>query len=157
MTNMMCIEVSPLRSLVDQYLEAWGGGTAEEVLDYFSEDAVINLWGAAGTLTGRKMVAEKWVIPMVMNYPGNTHHIKSFLEAGDQVAVEWVFTGAHAATGKEITIKGCSIYWFEGGLIKRGHVYFNTAPPKREPVFSALENDHERQLNQAGLQAPSNF
>ncbi|MGA9801458.1 MAG: nuclear transport factor 2 family protein [Terriglobales bacterium] len=156
MSNRMSIEVSPLRSLIDQYLEAWAGGVPEEVLSYFSEDAEVNL-GTAGTLSGKKMVAEKWVIPMVMNYPGNTHHVKSFLEAGDQVAVEWVFTGAHAATGNEVAIKGCSIYWFAGGLIKRGHVYVNSPPPKREPAFSALENDRDGRLNQGGLQASSNF
>jgi steroid delta-isomerase-like uncharacterized protein len=139
MTNLMCVEASSLRSLVDQYLEAWGRGDAEEVLDYFREDAVVNLWGAAGTLTGKQMVAEKWVIPMVMNYPGNTHHVTSFLEEGDQVAVEWVFTGVHTATGKEINIKGCSVYWFEAGLIQRGNVYFNTAAAKREPTLPPVE------------------
>jgi hypothetical protein len=125
MTNEMCVEVSPLRSFIDQYFEAWRGGVAEDVLDYFSEDAVIHLSSSAGILEGRKMVAEKWVIPTVTNYPGNVHQIENFLEAGDKVMVEWLFTAAHISTGKEIRVPGRSEYWVSGGLIRRGNVCFN--------------------------------
>ncbi len=125
MTSQLSVEVSPLRSFIDQYFEAWRGGVPEEVLGYFSEDAVIHLSSSAGTLAGRKMVAEKWVIPTVTNYPGNVHQIESFLEAGDQVVVEWLFTAAHVSTGKEIRVPGRSEYWVSGGLIRRGKVYFN--------------------------------
>jgi len=138
MTNQRLAVASPLRRLIDQYFEAWRGGVPERVLSYFSEDIVINLWGgAAGTLAGKKLVAEQWVIPTVKNYPGNTHHIKNFLEVGDQVAVEWLFTAAHASTGKEINIQGCSIYWVSRGLIRRGHVYFNSPQAKRDQGLSA--------------------
>lgn len=125
MTNQLCVEVSPLRSFIDQYFEAWRGGVAEDVLDYFSEDAVIHLSSSAGILAGRKMVAEKWVIPTVTNYPGNVHQIESFLEAGAKVMVEWLFTAAHISTGKEIRVPGRSEYWVSEGLIRRGNVYFN--------------------------------
>jgi ketosteroid isomerase-like protein len=125
MTNLMSVEVTPLRSLMDQYFEAWGGGMPDEVLSYFSEDAVIHLSSSAGTLTGRKMVGEKWVIPTVTNYPGNIHEIESFLEVGDRVVVDWLFTAAHVSTGKEIRVPGRSEYWVSGGLIRRGNVYFN--------------------------------
>lgn len=125
MTNQLCVEVSPLRSFIDQYFEAWRGGVAEDVLDYFSEDAVIHLSSSAGILEGRKMVAEKWVIPTVTNYPGNVHQIESFLEAGDKVMVEWLFTAAHISTGKEIRVPVRSEYWVSEGLIRRGNVYFN--------------------------------
>jgi hypothetical protein len=158
MTNRPSVEVSSLRGFIDQYFEAWRGGVPERVLSYFSEDAVINLCGAAEALAGKKMVAEKWVNPTVMNYPDNIHHIKSFLEAGDQVAVEWLFTGAHALTGKEINIPGCSIYWVSRGLIRRGHVYFNSPQPKRDRVLSAVDHTHHSdRMGQAGPQAPSNL
>ena len=111
---------------------------------------MINLWGGAGTLAGKKMAAEQWVIPTVVNYPGNSHHIKNFLEAGDQVAIEWLFTGAHVTSGKEISIPGCSIYWVSGGLIRRGQVYFNSPQPKRDRVLSALDPLHaSNRLGQA--------
>ena len=130
MTNLQSVEVSSLRGFIDQYFDAWRGGVPEEVLDYFSEDAVINLSSSAGTLAGRKMVAEKWVIPTVTNYPGNVHKIESFLEAGDKVVVEWLFTAAHVSTGKEIRVPGRSEYWVSGGLIRRGNVYFTGSKPR---------------------------
>jgi ketosteroid isomerase-like protein len=158
MTNLPSVEASPLRSFMDQYFEAWREGAPEKVLGYFSEDAVINLWGPAGTLAGKKMVAEKWVIPTVTNYPGNIHQIKSFLEAGDQVAVEWLFTGANVSTGKEINIPGCSVYWVSGGLIRRGNVYFNSRPPKRDHALPVLDPAHHSdRLGQAGPQALTKF
>jgi ketosteroid isomerase-like protein len=158
MINMPCIEVSPLRSFIDQYFEAWQGGVPEEVLVYFSDDAVINVMGPAGTLAGKRMVAEKWVIPAVTNYPGNIHQIKSFLEAGDQVAVEWLFTGAHVSTGKEISIPGCSVYWVSRGLIQRGNVYFNSPQAKRDQGLSAIDpTHHSNRLGQTGSQAPSSL
>jgi len=125
MTNLLSVEVTPLRSFMDEYFEAWGGGMSEEVLSYFSEDAVIHLSTSAGIMTGRKMVGEKWVVPTVTNYPGNVHVIESFLETGDQVVVDWLFTAAHISTGKEIRVPGRSEYWVSGGLIRRGNVYFN--------------------------------
>jgi hypothetical protein len=125
MTNLLSVEVTPLRSFIDEFFGAWGGGVPDEVLSYFSEDAVIHLSSSAGTLAGRNMVAEKWVIPTVTNYPGNVHEIESFLEVGDRVVVDWLFTAAHVSTGKVIRVPGRSEYWVSGGLIRRGNVYFN--------------------------------
>lgn len=157
MRNLPSLEVSPLRGFIDEYFEAWRDGDPEKALGYFSEDAVIHLMGPVGILAGRKMVAEKWVIPTMTNYPSNIHQIKSFLEGDDQVAVEWLFTGVHVSTGKEITIAGCSIYWVSRGLIRRGNVYFNAPPPKRDQGLSASSPAHHIQQNQFGPQAPSNL
>ena len=157
MKNLSCIEVSPLRSFIERYFEAWRGGSPERVLGYFSQDAVIHLMGPPGVLAGKEMVAEKWVIPTVTNYPGNLHQIKNFFEAGEQVAVEWLFTGAHASTGKEINIPGCSIYWVSGGPIRRGNVYFNAPQPKRDSALSVADPTRHSQPSQPGPQAPSNL
>jgi hypothetical protein len=177
MTSLPFVEASPLRSFIDRYFEAWRGGIPGKVLGYFSEDAVINLWGPAETLAGKKMVAERWVIPTVTNYPGNVHQIKNFLEAGDQVAVEWLFTAVHVSTGKEINIPGCSVYWVSRGLIQRGNVYFSSAKAagvgprsadagrpltigQRDKIAFEAEvrsPTSEVRLNQTGPPAPSNF
>ena len=124
MTNPYAVEAGPLRGLIDQYFEAWRGSTSDKVLKYFSDDAVVTLLGDGATLTGKKMVGERWIIPMMKKYSNNTHHITSFIEAGDRVAVEWLFTAVHISTGKEFRLQGCSVYWVSGNLIQRGHVYF---------------------------------
>jgi ketosteroid isomerase-like protein len=158
MIDMPCVEVSPLRSFIDQYFEAWRGGMPEEVLAYFSDNVVINVMGPIGTLAGKRMVAEKWVAPTVTNYPGNIHQIKSYLEAGDQVAVQWLFTGAHVSTGKEISIPGCSVYRVSRGLIQRGNVYFNTPQAKRDYGLSAIDpTHHSDRLRHSESQTPSNL
>jgi ketosteroid isomerase-like protein len=158
MIGMPCVEVSPLRNFIDQYFEAWRGGLPEEVLVYFSDDVVINVMGPIGTLAGKRMVAEKWVVPTVTNYPGNIHQIKSYLEAGDQVAVEWLFTGTHVSTGKEISIPGCSVYWVSRGLIQRGNAYFNGPQTKRDQGLSAIDPTYHSDPSRHGeSQAPSNL
>jgi hypothetical protein len=158
MIDMPCVEVSSLRSFIDQYFEAWRGGVPEEVLVYFSDDAVINIMGPIGTLAGKRMVAEKWVVPTVTSYPGNIHQIKSYLEADDQVAVEWLFTGTHVSTGKEISIPGCSVYWVSKGLIQRGNVYFNSPQTKRDHGLSAIDpTHHSDRLRHSESQAPPNL
>jgi uncharacterized protein (TIGR02246 family) len=126
MTNQPTAEASPLRRLIDQYFEAWRGSTPDTVLRYFSDDAVVTLLGDGATLSGKRMVGEHWIIPMMKKYSNNTHHITSFIEAGDRIAVEWLFTAVHISTGKEFRLQGCSVYWVSENLIQRGHVYFTT-------------------------------
>ena len=115
MTNQHAVEAGPLRRLIDQYFEAWRGSTPDKVLRYFSNDAVVTLLGDGATLSGKRMVGERWIIPMMKKYSNNTHHITSFIEAGDRIAVEWLFTAVHISTGKEFRLQG-----------QRGHVYFTT-------------------------------
>lgn len=131
MTNEHATEASPLRCLIDQYFEAWRGSTADKVLEYFSDDAVVTLLGDGATLSGKGMVGEHWIIPMMKKYSNNTHRVTSVIEGGDRIAVEWLFTAVHISTGKEFRLRGCSVYWVSGNLIRRGHVYF-TSP--REPA-----------------------
>ena len=126
MTNEHAAEASPLRRLIDGYFGAWRGSTSDKVLEYFSDDAVVTLLGDGATLSGKRMVGEHWIIPMMKKYSGNTHHITSFMEADNQIAVEWLFTAVHVSTGKEFRLQGCSVYWVSGNLIQRGSVYFTS-------------------------------
>jgi len=126
MTNQRAAEAGPTRRLIDQFFEAWRGSTSDKVLEYFSDDAVVTLLGDGATLSGKRMVGEHWIIPMMKKYSDNTHHITSFMEAGNQIAVEWLFTAVHVSTGKEFRLQGCSVYWVTENLIQRGHVYFTS-------------------------------
>lgn len=118
-------EGGSLRPVFDGYFEAWHGSDPQKVLACFSDDIVINLWGDGSTLNGKKAVGDKWVIPTMKQYPGSVHHVRNFLEAGDQAVIEWLFTGVDAATHKEASDPGCSVYWVKNRLISRGHLYFN--------------------------------
>jgi hypothetical protein len=63
---------------------------------------------------------------MMRKYSGNDHHITSVIEADNQIGVKWLYTAVHVATGKELRLQGCSLYWMDGNLIERGHVYFTS-------------------------------
>jgi uncharacterized protein (TIGR02246 family) len=126
MTSQIAVEAGPIRRLIDDYFEAWRGTDSDRVLDYFSDDAVVTLLGDGAILSGKDMVAERWVIPMMRKYSGNDHQITSVLEADNQIAVEWLYTAVHVSTGKELRLQGCSLYWMDGNLIERGHVYFTS-------------------------------
>jgi uncharacterized protein (TIGR02246 family) len=126
MTSQIAVEAGPLRRLIDDYFETWRGTDSDRVLEYFSDDAVVTLLGDGAILSGKDMVAERWVIPMMRKYSGNDHHITSVLEADNQIAVEWLYTAVHVSTGKELRLQGCSLYWMDGNLIERGHVYFTS-------------------------------
>jgi len=126
MTSQIAVEAGPLRRLIDDYFETWRGTDSDRVLDYFSDDAVVTLLGDGAILSGKDMVAERWVIPMMRKYSGNDHQITSVLEADNQIAVEWLYTAVHVSTGKELRLQGCSLYWMDGNLIERGHVYFTS-------------------------------
>lgn len=115
--------VGALRPVFDSYFEAWHGSDPQKVLAFLSDDVVINLVGDAGTLKGKQAVGDKWIIPTMKQFPGNVHHVQGYFEADDHAVIEWVFTGVDAATHKEASFPGCSIYWVKGGLITRGHIY----------------------------------
>ena len=118
---------SARRRLLEQYFEAWRGTAPEKALAYFSEDAVIVARGGGETHQGRRMIGERWVIPTMTAFPGCTHDITGYFESGDQLSVEWTFTGVPAAGGQTVRLPGSTIYWIRGGLIRRGHLYFNPA------------------------------
>jgi hypothetical protein len=127
-------EASPVRLFMEQYFEAWGGGVPERVLSYFSEDVVIKLRGQAVALVGKDMVEKQWIVPTLKSYPKNRHCIKDFVEAGEQVTIEWLFTAVHARSGKQINLAGRSVYIVSGGLIRQGDIYFEKPQAERGGV-----------------------
>ncbi len=111
-----------LRSVFDRYFEAWHGSDPQKVLAFFSDDIVIDLVGG-DNLKGKQAVGEKWVMPNMKQYPGNVHRVQQYFEMDDHAVIEWVFSAVNAATHKEESFPGCSIYWVKGSVITRGHLY----------------------------------
>jgi len=58
MIDMPCVESVHFAVLSISILRRGEEGWPEEVLVYFSDDAVINVMGPIGTLAGKRMVAE---------------------------------------------------------------------------------------------------
>ena len=121
-----------IRVFIDEYFQAWTGGNTEKILSYYSDDVVINLLGGPALLEGKQAVSDNFVVPFNKGFPGNVHMIQTYLQQGNQVVIEWMFTAIHKgefggipATGRQIKLPGCSVYTVENGQITRGHLYFN--------------------------------
>jgi len=121
-----------IRVFIQEYFTAWTEGNIEKILSYYSDDVVINLLGGPALLEGKKAVADNFVVPFAIGFPGNVHKIQNYIQQGNQVVIEWIFTALHKgeyggipATGNQVNLPGCSVYTVENGQITGGHLYFN--------------------------------
>jgi len=132
LTNSPNSEVKSMRRLIEEYFEAWETGIAEQVLNYFSDDVVVELTGQGMSLAGKDMVAKHWIEPTLKSFPRNRHSIKKFVESDAQVVIEWDFIASHARSGKEIHVAGRSVYFVKENLIRRGEVFFENAQDQQK-------------------------
>jgi steroid delta-isomerase-like uncharacterized protein len=131
--NSMSVQVaSDIRVFIQEYFDAWEESKVDKILAYFSEDVVIDLLGGPALLEGKKAVADNFVAPFTTAFPGMLHNMRNYIQHGNQVVVEWLFTAVHsgnygpfAPTGRKIELPGCSVYTIENGKITRGNLYFN--------------------------------
>ncbi len=128
-----------VRTFIQEYFDVWKGTDEKKILDYYSDDVVIEL--PTGTLDGKSAVRDNFVLPFIAGFPGNVHSIRNLAHAQDLVAVEWSFDAIHngqfagiEATGKKVQVPGCSIYEYDlgGGKIQAGRIYFNFATLLRQ-------------------------
>jgi len=117
---------------IQEYFDAWRGTDLQKILDYYSDDVVIQL--PTGTLDGKQAVRDNFVIPFVDAFPGNVHSIVSLAHANNLVAVEWNFEAMHKgafanieASGRTVQVPGCSLYEYnlETRKIPAGRIYFD--------------------------------
>lgn len=121
-----------VQAFVQEYFDAWKGVDTNRILDYLTEDVVMQL--PTGTLEGRPAVRDNFVIPFVGAFPGNVHSIVNLALARDLVAVEWCFDAEHRgpfgaiqATGNRVQVPGCSFYSYDldSRKIRAGRIYFD--------------------------------
>ena len=121
-----------VRVFIQEYFDAWRGTDLQKILDYYSDDVVIQL--PTGTLDGKQAVRDNFVIPFVDAFPGNVHSIVSLAHANNLVAVEWNFEAMHKgafanieASGRTVQVPGCSFYEYnlETRKIPAGRIYFD--------------------------------
>src|SRR5437762_1847744 len=82
-----------VRAFVQEYFDAWKGTDEKRILDYYSDDVVIQL--PTGTLDGKSAVRDNFVLPFIAGFPGNVHSIRNMAHAQGLVAVEWSFEAMH--------------------------------------------------------------
>src|SRR3954453_14766346 len=96
-----------VRVFIQEYFDAWSGTDLEKILDYYSDDVVIEL--PTGTLKGKPAVRDNFVIPFVKAFHDNVHSIVNLAHAENLVAVEWNFTAVHQGSFANIEASGKTV------------------------------------------------
>jgi steroid delta-isomerase-like uncharacterized protein len=142
----VAIQAAPedVRAFIQEYFDAWKGTDEDKILAYYSDDVVLHL--PTGTLQGKTAVRDNFVRPFIAGFPGNAHAIRNLAHAKNLVAVEWSFDAVHKgafaeieATGKKVSVPGCSFYEYDLGTrrIPAGRIYFDVATLLRQIGASA--------------------
>ena len=128
-----------VRAFIQEYFDAWKGTDVEKILDYYSDDVVLQL--PTGTLEGKAAVRDNFVRPFIAGFPGNVHAIQNLAHARNLAAVEWSFEAVHSGvfanlqpTGKAVRVLGCSFYEYDLATrkIPAGRIYFDVATLLRQ-------------------------
>src|ERR1700730_14250861 len=123
-----------VRAFIQEYFDAWKGTDERKILAYYSDDVVLDL--PTGTFKGKTAVQDNFVRPFIAGFPGNVHAIRNLAHAKNLVAVEWSFDAVHKgafakieATGKKVSVPGCSFYEYDLGTrrIPAGRIYFDVS------------------------------
>jgi steroid delta-isomerase-like uncharacterized protein len=137
----VAIQAAPedVRAFIQEYFDAWKGTDEHKILTYYSDDVVLHL--PTGTLEGKEAVRDNFVRPFIAAFPGNVHAIRNLAHAKNLAAVEWSFEAVHKgvfgnveATGKKVSVPGCSFYEYDLGTrrIPAGRIYFDFATLLRQ-------------------------
>ena len=115
-----------LQAFID---DVWSGGNLDAVDDYLAPRYTIfhdpgDLWdGQTLTIDGFK----DRLVDSRAAAPDQVFATREMVAEGDRIAVAWTWHGTHLgdlpglpATGKEITMSGLTIYYFESGRLS-GH------------------------------------
>lgn len=114
----------------------------EEAERLVCEDAVFSL-NQNEPLLGMDAFME-YMTPIQKAFPNLTYRTETILEENGVVVLHWIAVGTHtkplgeiASTGRELEIKGVSLFRFKEERIKENIVYFNeTEIPKQLGIIS---------------------
>lgn len=108
------------------FLEAFNKHDLDEIMSFFSEDAVLDMpagtqpWGqrAEGRDNVRALLAARFEQIPDVHYAYDEHFV-----CGDRGASEWTLTGT-TVDGQYLRVRGCDVYTFEDGKISRESAYW---------------------------------
>lgn len=115
------------------YLAALNSHDAERIASLWTEDGVLDDV-ASGQVTHGKKELKASFSDIFTAFPNVKWELKSFFNAGDRIAAEWVETGTQTgdwvgipATGKSYSIRGASLLELRKSKISRETYYWNLA------------------------------
>lgn len=123
--------------IVEQWAAAWNDYDAAGMAALFTEDGVYRDEAFQGTFTGREGIAT-WVEITADAIPKSELEVIDAFQAGDRVAVRWVFHGTPLrfgplqATGESFSVPVVSVLDMEGDLIRQVTDFYNLADVFRQ-------------------------
>lgn len=110
------------RDRIAAYFEACGTGTAADIAEHFSADAVIYDTNIAPARTANA-IAEMW-LTVRERWGGARWRVDSCVSDGQTAAIEWSMTGTDSRTGRAFTFRGSEHYEFDDSLIAEIRQYW---------------------------------
>lgn len=114
----MIITADRLRSIAAAYTKAWNSGRPDAVSAFFSPDGAITING------GEPWRGREGVATMAAGFFADVPDLRLVCDgvrgSGNHAVYLWTFTGAHATTGRKLSISGWEEWDLDGaGLIAR--------------------------------------
>lgn len=114
-------------SRLEAFGEAWDKGDLNGLMSFMAEDCVYS--ASVGpepgqTYVGREQVRRGFEI-MLEHDSGCESRGGRMVVLGDFGVAEWSYV-SRDSTGKELEVRGCDLFEFEGGLIKRKDAFRKT-------------------------------
>lgn len=122
----------PVPQIVQQWADAWNKADAKGMAGLFTDDGVYQDFAFEARFQGKVGVAG-WVTLTVDAIPDARAVILDAFQAGDRVAVQWIFTGTPrrlggiASTGKSFSIPVTSVFFLKQNRIQMVADYYNRA------------------------------
>lgn len=152
----------PIKSLAERYLDAWNRHDVDEVMEYFSADAVYIDTTLDKELIGESEIRKhvEWLMEVC---PDSYFEIIDGCGIGNgRLSIEWVMHGQNldpfyqgAPQDKDKPLHGLDFITYEGGKFHSAQVYFdrfNRAPasPARKPA-SEKSDEPQKKYQKSGL------
>jgi steroid delta-isomerase-like uncharacterized protein len=111
-------------SILKAYGEAWSSGDAADVGALYTEDAVREDVPSGMTTDGRAAI-EALAKALFATDDDVRLEVTDGFEGENWAVVEWIYSGTHPATGREVTFRGASVLELTDGLIAEERDYYD--------------------------------
>ena len=111
-------------SIINAYGEAWSSGDATRVGALYTEDAVRDDVPTGMSSDGRAAIEELAAALFASDDDVRLAVTDGFV-GENWAVVEWLFSGVHPATGREISFRGASVLEMTDGLISEERDYYD--------------------------------
>jgi steroid delta-isomerase-like uncharacterized protein len=118
--------------------EAWNAHDVEQILSLNTPDSLLESDTNPGPVRGPDEL-RRFAQAYLAAFPDLRFDVEETFASGDRVASRWTATGTHRgefrglpATGRAVTVHGCTVNEVRGGKIARAWVYWDSATLMRQ-------------------------